>query len=88
MIGHVHSFNYFRYCLTDEPCEMMNLFSSCLFSHASDPVLVIVKGVTRWECRRCQADLGEVLAGQSYKARKAKKAKKRATVLTLKRRTG
>ena len=49
---------------------MMNFFSSCLFSHASDPVLVIVKGVTRWECRRCQADLGVVLPKQKLKLRK------------------
>ena len=65
---------------------MMNFFSSCLFGHASDPVLVIVKGVTRWECRRCQADLGAVLPGQKYRSRKRPKGK--ATVLTLKRRTG
>ncbi len=69
---------------------MMNFFSNCLFGHAPNPLLVIVKGITRYECRRCCADLGAVLAGQTFKARKVKKAKPRksADVLKLTRRVG
>jgi len=37
------------------------LFSSCIFGHASYPFLIVQKGIARWECQRCQADLGAVL---------------------------
>lgn len=64
---------------------LSRLFSSCCFSHADDPLIVMRGKQMRWECRRCQTDLGEVLAGQHYKARKPVKLRKRrsASVLTL-----
>ena len=61
----------------------MNLFSACLFGHPSDPVIVRVDGVTRFECRRCQADLGAILSGQKFKARKQAKPKKRKSAEVL-----
>lgn len=46
------------------------LFSPCLFGHAPDPLTVVRGKVMRHECRRCCADLGAVLKGQRFKARK------------------
>lgn len=70
--------------------DFLRLFSTCMFSHASDPVIVRVDGVTRFECRNCQADLGEVLAGQKFRQRKTVKARKRksADVLRMARKVG
>jgi hypothetical protein len=56
------------------------LFSPCPFGHADNPVMVLRGRKMHHECRRCQADLGEVLAGQKFKRRKVKKL---ARVLTL-----
>jgi hypothetical protein len=52
------------------------LFSPCVFGHASDPVFVVQDHVMRYACRRCLADLGEVLPNQVYRARKVPKVKK------------
>ena len=57
--------------------KLSNLFSSCVFRHDRDPLFVLVEGVTHFQCSRCQADLGPVLAGQKYRARKVPKVKKR-----------
>ncbi len=61
----------------------MNLFSPCVFGHASDPLIVLIKGVTHWEGRRCHQDLGIVLAGQKYRARRVKKPKKQPSAEVL-----
>jgi hypothetical protein len=50
------------------------LFSPCVFGHASDPVFVVQGNQMRHACRRCLADLGEVLP------KKVKKPKKLAAV--------
>ncbi len=65
----------------------MNWLSPCLFSHAPDPMIVVDGKVMRFECRRCGEDLGVVLAGQRYKARRQPKPRKQssATVLKLER---
>ena len=54
-----------------------HLFRSCWFSHASDPVIVMHGTVMHFACRSCQADLGAVLPGQTFKARRVPKPKKR-----------
>lgn len=65
----------------------MNLarwWSPCWFGHA-EPIKSLVGKAMHFTCPTCCADLGEVLAGQKFKARKPAKVKKRksAEVLTL-----
>ncbi len=59
------------------------LLSPCLLGHATDPLTVVVGKAMHYECRRCQADLGPVLAGQKFKARRVK-VKKQASAKVLK----
>lgn len=61
----------------------MNLFSPCLFGHDPHPIKVMVGKVLHLGCFKCGADLGPVLPGQQYRARKIKKGKKVAAVLKL-----
>jgi len=56
--------------------SLSRLFSACLFGHADDPVIVMDGKTMRHECRRCQADLGIVLAGQKFRARKLRPKKR------------
>jgi hypothetical protein len=62
----------------------MNFFSPCFFGH-DEPLKEMSGKVFRFKCPRCLADLGPVLEGQKYKARKEKKLKpkKSAAVLRL-----
>ena len=50
--------------------RLWNPFHVCAFGHASDPIKILRKGVLHFECVRCQANLGPVLKGQKFKARK------------------
>ena len=52
-----------------------SLLSPCLFNHARDPLIVMRGTESRFECRRCCADLGPVLAGQRFRSRKVKRIK-------------
>jgi hypothetical protein len=63
----------------------MNWLSACLFSHAPDPIKVVKGTVLHFECQRCLADLGPVLAGQRFRPRKVKKPSRKvqAQVLSL-----
>ena len=63
------------------------LLSPCFFGHA-EPVKVLHGKALHFACERCQADLGIVLPGQMYKARKVKKARKKkaAEVVTFQKR--
>ena len=66
--------------------DFMNLrvlLSPCLLGHAADPLIVMRGKQARFECRRCQSDLGPVLAGQKFKARRVK-VKKQASAKVLK----
>ena len=66
------------------------LFSGCWLGH-TDPVKVLKGRVLHLECGECQADLGPVLPGQKYKARKiTRKVRKRksADVLKMARKAG
>lgn len=64
--------------------KLSQLFSVCAFGH-DEPIKVTHGSVLHFECSRCQADLGVVLAGQKFKQRKAVKVRKRksADVLAL-----
>lgn len=54
---------------------LSRLCGPCYFSHG-DTVKVLHGKTLHLQCARCHADLGEVLAGQKYRARKVKKAKR------------
>lgn len=65
----------------------MNLFrrllSSCAFGHG-EPLKIMRDGQLHFECSQCQADLGVVLAGQKYRARRVRVKKlKSAKVLRI-----
>ena len=62
------------------------LFSPCWLGHA-EPIKVLRGRVLHMECPECCMDLGAVLPGQRYRARREKKLKPRrlAKVLTLQR---
>ena len=59
------------------------LFSSCWFGHGSDPHRVIKGKTLHFQCEHCMADLGPVLKGQKFKARKVKVPKRPADVLRI-----
>ena len=64
------------------------LFHPCLLGHVSDPVIVMHGTVMHFACRRCQADLGEVLPGQAFRVKpikplRAKKLKLRKSADVL-----
>ena len=49
----------------------MNIFHPCfLIGHQGDPLIMRRGNQLVKECRRCQANLGPVLKGQKFKARK------------------
>jgi hypothetical protein len=50
------------------------LFSPCWLGH-EEPIKVLRGRVLSFECPQCCSDLGPVLPGQHYRARKVKKAK-------------
>lgn len=60
-------------------------FSPCLvIGHSEEQIKVLRGDKLHLECSRCQADLGEVLPGQKFTARKVKakrKTRKSADVL-------
>ena len=56
--------------------NLLALFGACVFGHARDPLIVMHGKVMTHECRRCQMNLGPVLAGQLLKVKKIKKAKR------------
>ena len=56
---------------------LTRLMSPCLLFGHTYPVIVMQGKVMRHICDRCHADLGIVLAGQVYRARKPPKAKKK-----------
>jgi hypothetical protein len=58
------------------------LFSPCLFGH-DHPVKVLQGKVLHFQCPRCLADLGSVLAGQQFKKRKVKKPRTRRSADVL-----
>lgn len=47
------------------------LFTSCLFGHSPDPLMVLRGKAMHHECRRCLADLGPVLPDLAFNGRKA-----------------
>ncbi len=51
--------------------NLRSLWQGCFLWHASDPLIVMQGKQSRWECRRCQADLGPVLTKQKLKVRKS-----------------
>jgi hypothetical protein len=44
--------------------------SPCFFIGHDDPIKVLKRSTLHFECLRCGADLGEVLKGQKFIARK------------------
>lgn len=44
--------------------------SPCFFSGHDHPIKVLGRSTLHFECPRCGEDLGEVLKGQTFKARK------------------
>ena len=62
---------------------LRELWQGCIVSHAGDPLTVMHGKVMHYECRRCQGDLGPVLAGQKFKARRVK-VKKQPSAKVLK----
>lgn len=56
--------------------NLSRLFSACFFGHADDPVIVMDGKTMHYACRRCQADMGVVLAGQKFKARRLRPRKR------------
>lgn len=62
---------------------LRRLFSACAFGHG-EPLKIMRDGQLHFECSQCQADLGVVLAGQKYRARRVRVKKlKSAKVLKL-----
>ena len=60
------------------------LFTSCLFGHSPDPLMVLRGKVMHHECRRCQADLGAVLPDLTFHGRRVDAPKRKsADVLRL-----
>ena len=46
------------------------LMSPCFFIGHDDPIKVLKRSTLHFECPRCGEDIGEVLKGQTFKARK------------------
>lgn len=52
---------------------LTSVMSPCAFLGHEEPIKVVSGKVLSFQCPRCQADMGRVLKGQKFKARKPAK---------------
>ena len=52
---------------------LRRISSPCFFIGHDDPIKMLKRSILHFECTRCGADLGIVLKGQKFKARRPTK---------------